>query len=312
MQIAGVAREKLRVGLVGVGRMGANIARHLQFDSGYRVSAVYDIHRESAQQLAAELDTQAVEKLADVTAHADVILTVVTNDAAMRAIFFGDEDNLLLGAAGKTFINCATITPAIHQEVEKAAKSIGAYSLEAPMASSIPQARSGTLFLMVGGEPQVFDRLRPLLEDMSSSLYYTGGAGTAAQVKALVNMVMNINTAGLAEGLGLATALGLDPVMVKQIFSRTGANSRVLETDGDDMIAREHETYFSGAHAAKDSGIALQLAQTLGLSLPLATATRMQYDQLTAIGLGHLDKSAIAELTFPDRHASQSCKIKRD
>ena len=81
-------------------------------------------------------------------------------------------------------------------------------------------------------------------------------------MKALVNMVMNINTAGLAEGLGLGDALGLDLTMLREVFSQTGANSRVLQTDGEDMQNRDHACFFSAAHAAKDSGIALQLAET--------------------------------------------------
>ena len=83
-------------------------------------------------------------------------------------------------------------------------------------------------------------------------------------MKALVNMVMNINTAGLAEGLGLGDALGLDLTMLREVFSQTGANSRVLETDGEDMQNREHSCFFSAAHAAKDSGIALDLARAAG------------------------------------------------
>jgi 3-hydroxyisobutyrate dehydrogenase-like beta-hydroxyacid dehydrogenase len=136
---------------------------------------------------------------------------------------------------------------------------------------------------------------------MSTDLKYIGGAGQAAQVKALVNMVMNINTAGLAEGLGLGAALGLDLEMLQQVFSQTGANSRVLETDGEDMVARDHECYFSSAHAAKDSGIALDLASDAGLQLPLADATKRQYDRMIEIGKGELDKSGVAELTFPER-----------
>jgi 3-hydroxyisobutyrate dehydrogenase len=112
---------------------------------------------------------------------------------------------------------------------------------------------------------------------------------------------MNINTAGLAEGLGLATALGLDAKVVMEVFSQTGANSRVIVTDGDDMINREHSCFFSAAHAAKDSGIALALAQKQGLNLPLAAATKAQFDRMVATGLGELDKSGIAELTFPGR-----------
>ena len=140
--------------------------------------------------------------------------------------------------------------------------SKAASSLEACMASSITQARQGTLYLMCGGRPEVFERAKPLLQDLSAHLRYIGPAGEAAKVKALVNMVMNANTAALAEGLGLGSALGLDLTMLREVFSQTGANSRVLETDGEDMQQRAHDCYFSAAHAAKDSGIACALAAT--------------------------------------------------
>ena len=169
------------------------------------------------------------------------------------------------------------------------------------MASSITQAREGTLYLMCGGKEDIFNDAKPILDSMSVSLRYIGEAGRAAQVKALVNMVMNINTAGLAEGLGLGAALGLDLGMLQEVFSQTGANSRVLETDGEDMEARDHECYFSAAHASKDSGIALDLAKDAGLNLPLAEATKDQYDRMIELGKGELDKSGVAELTFPGR-----------
>nr|WP_281384341.1 NAD-binding protein [Pelagicoccus albus] len=136
---------------------------------------------------------------------------------------------------------------------------------------------------------------------MSVNLKHIGGLGKASQMKALVNMVMNINTAGLAEGLGLADALGLDLKMVCEVFAQTGANSRVLETDAEDMINRDHDAWFMAEHAAKDSGIAKALADGAGVTLPLNDATKAQYDKLTKIGKGQMDKSAISELTFKDR-----------
>jgi 3-hydroxyisobutyrate dehydrogenase len=154
---------------------------------------------------------------------------------------------------------------------------------------------------MIGGKRAVFERNETLLNAMSASLRYIGEAGSAARVKALVNMVMNINTAGLAEGLGLGEALGLDLTMLREVFSQTGAASRVLETDGADMQQREHDVYFSAAHAAKDSHIATALARDAGLTLPLAEAAAAQYDRMIALGLGELDKSGIAELTFRSR-----------
>ena len=296
-----MANLDYKIGVVGVGRMGANIARHLN-DEGFSVVAVYDAAGDRATSLGEEIGAEATDQLARVTELADYVITVVTDDNAMRQIFSEDaEDSLLKGASGTTFINCATISPQVHVDVEQLAEKHGASSLEGCMASSITQAREGTLYLMCGGKEEVFNNAKPILDSMSVSLRYIGEAGQAAQVKALVNMVMNINTAGLAEGLGLGAALGLDLGMLQEVFSQTGANSRVLETDGEDMEARDHECYFSSAHASKDSGIALDLAEDAGLNLPLAEATKNQYDRMIELGKGELDKSGVAELTFPGR-----------
>jgi 3-hydroxyisobutyrate dehydrogenase-like beta-hydroxyacid dehydrogenase len=292
-----------KIGFVGVGRMGANMARRLK-EVGYTVSAVFDVRPEAAVELAKEIGCEAATKLARVTELSDVVITVVTDDKAMDSIYGKKGDSLLVGATGRVFINCATISPSVHVEVEKRAEAAGARSLEACMASSINQALQGTLYLMIGGRKEVFDRNKDLLDKLSKDgelLKYIGTSGKAAQVKALVNMVMNINTAGLAEGLGLADALGLDLKSVMEVFSQTGANSRVLVTDGEDMMNRDHSCFFSASHAAKDSGIALKLSQQAKLNLPLAKAAFDQYTKLTQFGLGDLDKSGIAELTFKGR-----------
>jgi 3-hydroxyisobutyrate dehydrogenase len=157
---------------------------------------------------------------------------------------------------------------------------------------------------MCGGEESAFKKVKGILEKLSDDgklLRYIGKAGSAAQVKALVNMVMNINTAGLAEGLGLGQALGLDLTMLREVFSQTGANSRVLVTDGEDMQNRDHSCFFSGAHAAKDSGIALALAKKNKIDAPLAAAAKKQFDRMVKEGIGGLDKSGVAELTFKGR-----------
>jgi 3-hydroxyisobutyrate dehydrogenase len=285
--------------------MGANMARRLK-DRQLHVTAVYDSNRKLATDLAGELGCAAAQDLSEVTAESDVIITVVSDDQAMREIFTASGDNLLKNARGKLFINCATISPDVHVDLERVAKNAGAETLEACMASSITQARGGKLYLMCGGTEAAFRKAEPILKELGSTIRYIGKAGEAAKVKALVNMVMNINTAGLAEGLGLGAALGLDLAMLREVFAQTGANSRVLETDGEDMQNREHSCFFSAAHAAKDSGIALQLARDVGLDLPLARATKEQYERMIAEGLGELDKSGIAELTFKDRHLHSS------
>lgn len=270
-------------------------------DAGHTITAVYDVNRELSSALAGELGCVNAGTLNECVAEAELVMTVVTDDESMRQIFLTGEDNLLINATGKTFINCATVSPGLHVAIEAAAEVAGAHSLEACMASSISQAREGSLYLMVGGKEAVFHDVEDVLKVLSTKLRYIGASGEAAKVKALVNMVMNINTAALAEGLGLGDALGLDLKMLCEVFSQTGANSRVLETDADDMLDRDHECWFSASHAEKDSGIANALGKSEGLNLPLSLATQAQYRKMIDLGIGELDKSGVAELTFNDR-----------
>lgn len=296
-----MADREVRIGFVGVGRMGANMARRLK-DRGYRIAAVQDRHAEASESLAHELNSELAAAPARVAEVSDIVVTVVSDDTAMRNIY-AEEDpaSLMAHAKDRLFINCATLTPALHIDIEQTVERHGGAALEACMASSITQARQGTLYLMCGGKQDAFNRARPVLDTLSTTVRYIGRAGEAAKVKALVNMVMNSNTAALAEGLGLGSALGIDLPLLRDVFSQTGAASRVLETDGEDMQLRAHDCYFSAAHAAKDSAIALDLAKQAGLSLPVALATLNQYRRLMQLGKGDLDKSAVAELTFLNR-----------
>ena len=299
-----MADTDTHIGFVGVGRMGANMARRLK-DQSYRIAAVQDRQTEVSESLARELGSEAAVSPARVAELSNIVITVVSDDAAMRDIYAEqDPTGLMAHAKNRLFINCATLTPALHIDIEQAIERHGGMTLEACMASSITQARQGTLYLMCGGRQDAFNKAHPVLHSLGTTVRYIGSAGEAAKVKALVNMVMNSNTAALAEGLGLGAALGIDLTLLREVFSQTGAASRVLETDGEDMQIRAHDCYFSAAHAEKDSAIALDLAQKAGLSLPVALATLGQFRRLMQLGKGDLDKSAVAELTFPDRTTS--------
>ena len=290
-----------RIGFVGVGRMGKNMALRLK-DKGYTISALHDNNSKEANSLAQEISCEVATSPARVAELSNVVLTVVTDDTAMSNIFAEDSpSSLLCHAKDRLFINFATVSPEAHISAETLVEQNGGTNLEALMASSITQAREGTLYLMCGGKKSSFEQARSILQELSSKLLYIGPAGEAAKVKALVNMVMNCNTAALAEGLGLGSALGINIEMLREVFSQTGAASRVLETDGEDMENRDHECYFSAAHAAKDSGIALNLAKSAELELPLAQATFNQYQRLVEAGKGELDKSGVAELVFKAR-----------
>ncbi|HRI39979.1 MAG TPA: NAD(P)-dependent oxidoreductase, partial [Nitrospira sp.] len=271
------------------------------------LTSVYVLHLTAAVDLAAELGVHQPQTPADVPDRSSAIITVISDDRAMRSIFSATDKTSLLGSArGRLFVNCATLSPRTHQDIAGLIAAQGGLSLETCMAGSITQARQGNLYLMCGGNAEAYTRAKIILDALGTTVRYIGQPGEAAKVKALVNMVMNSNTAALAEGLGLGAALGIDLSLLRDIFGQTGAASRVLETDGDDMQQRAHDCYFSAAHAAKDSAIALDLAEQAGLSLPIAQATLAQYRRLMALGKGELDKSSIAELTFLDRLGSSS------
>ncbi|MBV8424796.1 MAG: NAD(P)-dependent oxidoreductase [Candidatus Eremiobacteraeota bacterium] len=289
-----------KVGIVGLGRMGSNIAKRL-FHAHVPIGVVYDKNVSLAQQLSRELRCYHAQTLAEVNANGEIIFTVVSDDEAVNTIFAETGDSLLLGAGGTTFIECSTVSPKLHVEVANRVAGRNGRFIEACMAGSAPQAHDGTLYLIMGGNKFVVDQLAPLLRMMSRTQVYVGEIPRAAEIKALVNMVMNINTAGLAEGLALGSSLGINLDELREIFARTGAASRVLLSDGEDMQKREHTTYFAAEHARKDSGIALELAHEAKLALPLAEATKAQYDAMCDVGLGHIDKSGISELTFAER-----------
>ena len=166
------------------------------------------------------------------------------------------------------FINCATLTPAVHAGSRSCDCGRGAVT---SAGFGIPQARKGELF--DDRRTRSDFRFQQTASGRSSkALHYVGPMGKASEVKALVNMVMNINTLRSRKAR-YGGCLGLDLKMLCEIFSQTGANSRVLETDAEDMIIRDHDCYFSAEHAAKDSGIALEIAKAQGIETPLAQAT---------------------------------------
>lgn len=301
-RIARIMSEQIAI--IGVGRMGLNMARRLK-DRGFSIVAAYDTRPRFAASAAKELGCERARSAHQAASLGSVVITCVTDDEAMEQLYSPGPRSLLRKAEGKLFINTATVSPRTHLEIESWAIKAGALSLEACMAGSISQARQGALYLMCAGSQEAFHRAKPILEALGTTVRHFGQTGEAAKIKACVNMVMNVNTAALAEGLALGDALGVDLNTLRSVFSETGANSQVLKTDGEDMQKRDHTCFFSAEHARKDTAIALRLARQQRLNLPLAFTTKRQYDRMVALGLGELDKSGVAELVFRGRGSAK-------
>ena len=289
-----------RVGFVGVGRMGANMARRLRA-AGQSLGPLYDVDRDALVALATELVTVAASSPAEVARESDVVVTVVSDDAAMAAIYTDNPDGLLAAARERIFVNTATVAPALLARVAQGVAAAGGRAIEACMLGTLPQARSGQLVLLCAGDQAAFSAVQPMLAHLARSVRWFGAAGRGAQIKVLTNLVMLANTAAVAEALALAEGLGFDLALVREVIADSAGASRVLDQDGPRMHDRSYEPRLSARHAAKDVGIALALAGETGLDMPLTTATKAQYDRLVAAGLGELDKAGIAELTFRER-----------
>ncbi len=260
-----------KIGFVGVGRMGSNMARRLK-ESSFEVSAVYDLNNETALALAQELGAVAAEQPRTVTRLSDVIITVVSDDKAMKQIYNG---GLLSRAKGKLFINCATVTPDVHVWVEAKAEKAGAQSLEACMASSITQARAGHALSHVRRQA---GSVRARQTDSGKAepqraLRRPGRQSRAGEGAGEHGHEHQHRRAGRRPGGGGRARARSQHCCAK--FSPRPAPIRAcLQTDGEDMQNRDHACFFSAAHAAKDSGIALKLGKAQGLTLPLAAATK--------------------------------------
>lgn len=286
--------------VVGVGRMGAGMASRLK-DVGYRIAAVYDADERRRDAVAAELQTTPAASLAEVARLAKTVLTAVSDERAMDRIYGNSGDSLLLGGPDMLFVNTATVSPEMHIEIERRTAAQGSLSLEACLLGTVPHARAGSLYVLAAGDEEAFRRAEPLLREISAKIRYAGSAGQAGKVKAVVNMVMNINVAGLAEGLGLGEALGLGADLLLEALQHSAAASRALDTRAQAMLSGDYGQFLTAEHAAKDAGIALDLAKDTGIALPLAQAVKGQLDRMLTQGLGQEDLAGVAALTFPRR-----------
>ena len=268
-----------KVGIVGTGRMGANIAKRLH-DEGYPIVALYDPTASRPRRRPPRPAARSPPSLARVTAagrrdpHGRHRRRRDARDLSATA-----PGSLLANADGKIFVNCATLSPKVHVEVERrrrGARRPLAGSLHGQLDPAGPQRNA----LPDGRRPrEVFERVKPMLEKMSASLKYIGEAGNGRPGQSAREHGDEHQHRRARRRAGpRRRARASISTLLREVFSQTGANSRVLETDGADMQNRDHDVYFSAAHAAKDSGIALALAAEAGSTLPLAQATFEQYE----------------------------------
>jgi 3-hydroxyisobutyrate dehydrogenase-like beta-hydroxyacid dehydrogenase len=292
------------VGLVGAGRMGSAMARAIR--AGGHDLVIWNRTRAGADQLANEVGGRAVDRPADVTAAADVSISMLADGDAVDAVY-GGPDGLIAGSRrGSVLVDSSTVPPAVIRGHERAIRQRDAGVLDAPVSGSVALAESGKLTLMVGGEAADLVRARPVLEAYGSTLFHLGPLGTGAAMKLAVNTVIFGLNQAVAEGLVLAELAGIDRALAYDVLaaSAVGApfvgykRAAFLDPDGSAVA-------FAADLAAKDLRLIAELAEAVGLPMPQATTNLDVIEAVITAGDGERDFSIVASHLREGRTAEE-------
>jgi len=283
-----------RVALIGLGTMGSSIAANL-LKGGYELH-VYNRTREKAESLLAQGAVWA-ESPSVAAAGAELVIAVVGDDAASKAVWFGSEGALTGAKSGTYVIECSTLSLAWVRELHATAQAKGLRFADCPMAGSKPAAASGTISLYVGAEPEVFKAIQPVLQSFSRSQIHFGPPSSGASYKLINNMMAAAQVAALGEGIALAEKAGLNMETVLQAVNDGVLASMVVKMKAPNIISRKHdEVYFALRWMHKDMTYALRIGDELGVPLPVSAEVREMFRMALQKGLGDLDWSAVCEI----------------
>ena len=280
------------VAIVGTGRMGSALARAIH-RAGFDL-CVHNRTRDRAAILATQVGCRIADTPADAAA-ADVVITMLADDAAVRATYEG-PDGLLAGAHdGGVLVDMSTVRPDTIRAFEAAARGAGSGILDAPVSGSVHLAEAGTLTLMVGGDAADLERARPVLEAVSKSIFHVGPLGTGAAMKLAVNTVIFGLNGALAEGLVLAESAGIDRALAYDVIATGAAGAPYVGYKRAAFLEPEATPVaFSLDLTDKDLGLIEDLGAALGVELPQTAANRALVRESSRDGRGSKDLASVA------------------
>jgi 3-hydroxyisobutyrate dehydrogenase len=286
----------MRIGIAGLGRLGSAMAQRLA-ECGREVV----LWNRSPEKIAplVERGAAAAVSPADLASRAEIVLTVLTDAAAMEAVYHG-ADGLLSGdAAGKLFVEMSTVQPATQVALSEKVRARGAMFLECPVGGTTGPARQGKLIGLVGGEATDLERARPVLEQLCRRIEHAGPVGSGASLKLAINLPLMVYYQVLGEAYSLCQHLGHDPVALMELFADTSGGPNILKIRGPAIggalkgVEIKPPTFDVDA-VRKDLQTMIAEAQALGRSLPLVERTLAVYDEAAANGWDKRDASMLA------------------
>jgi 3-hydroxyisobutyrate dehydrogenase-like beta-hydroxyacid dehydrogenase len=284
----------LTVGFLGMGRMGSRVARNIAA-AGYPV-VVWNRTRSRAEEAAAGMDATVGDTAAEVAAAADVIVSMLADDAAVEAAYGGWDGALAGLRAGSTAVDMSTISPTLAMDLGRRVREAGAGMVDAPVSGSTATAETGSLLVMAGGEDADLERVRPILETSATRVVHVGGPGTGAAMKLAVNAIVFGLNQSLSESLVLAERAGIDRLTAYDVIASSAVAAPVVhyrrplfEHPGEGAVS------FTIDLAIKDLDLIKALAERAGASIPQSELNVDELRAASAAGHGQEDLAALAE-----------------
>ncbi len=278
-----------KIAYLGLGIMGRGMAANL-LKAGYPVT-VWNRTADRCAPLVAQGAAQA-QSVAEAVAGADVVMYCLSDDKAVDALVFGEAGVLAGVKAGQIVIDMTTIHPDTTRKEAAAYAAKGVKFLDAPVFGSKNEAANGGLWIVAGGERDLFDEMKPILEVLSETTHYMGGTAMGSSMKLVGNLVVASQLEGLGEAMTLATKAGLNPEDVLGVLHVTDFKSPIFDGVGQMLINRDFSTHFALKLMLKDANLIARFAQDLNVPLPASAATREVIKAAVNKGWGEENASA--------------------
>jgi 3-hydroxyisobutyrate dehydrogenase-like beta-hydroxyacid dehydrogenase len=281
------------LGYVGLGVMGSSVTRRL-LAAGHTVH-VWNRTREKAEPLL-EAGAQWADSPREVAERAEIVFTMVTNTAAVRAVFEG-EDGILAGLTpGKIYIDMSTASPANSRALAEQVEAAGAQMLDSPVSGTSITVDQGKASLMVGGDADAFERARPILEAIGPKVFHMGDNGTAVALKIAINLSLAVQMLAFSEGVLLAEKSGIDRERVVEAMLASVIASPMVVYRGPLVLGHPEEVWFDCHMMQKDMNLALEMGRELEVPLPTTAVTNEFLTAANGMGIGEKDFAVIFDV----------------
>ncbi|MGH8355135.1 MAG: 3-hydroxyisobutyrate dehydrogenase, partial [Pseudomonas sp.] len=262
-----------KIAFIGLGHMGLPMARNL-LKAGYSLK-VFDLVQSAVAELAAE-GAQAASSARDAVQDAEAVISMLPASRHVEGLYLGDDGLLASISPGCLVLECSTIAPGSAQKVHQAAAALGLEMLDAPVSGGTAGAAAGTLTFMIGGDPAVLEKARPIFAAMGKNIFHAGPDGAGQVAKVCNNLLLAVQMIGTAESMALGVANGLDPKVLAEIMRQSSGGNWVLERYNpwpgvmeNAPASKGYDGGFMAELMAKDLGLAQEAAQATASSTPM-------------------------------------------